>query len=568
MSIDYEISRVQSQIAEQRNINYELRTELGELTSGINQASDHWQKLTQFINGTLQTGAARVADSHEIALRAYELENEIEKMYALYKQMEKANKKIRECKNRIYYEFANYRAVRKIVEAMLNNIEVSFVSDSTLTKAIEKKHLQLPDYWLTCALLAIMAWKRDDKTMAEKTLERACKLDLKNSSIFFFAFHLRMGKLTTALKWFQSYQQCEHTGEDQLNILILFSVAANTLREEIDDSLTNAVSLYIDQMMQEQLQTEGYSEQEVVSRITACLSGLQTHEAIDYPVLCKNTKEKDYLFYEMNAARSTIAYLDFIKKTVHVTDDSKKNYLNDFIDDVIRRSNAAEKDVNNEIVRNEYIISYQGDVESAEKTYQEYLAHKENQFDIIREMIEWIYHPDQNVGASERMRMFIMTKALNQMAVEAKVNEYRSRFKYVLEAKIGDYETSMDFNAHEAERQKVDEYFRAKEQELLSMVKLWPAFVFFGIAVLALVLTIIVKQPIFIVGTVFGVLAGVLKILLSNRKKSKISKDCAIEAENTKGIVDSMFDEFSRYVKEYQENDAHYNEILSEFEVL
>jgi hypothetical protein len=99
-------------------------------------------------------------------------------------------------------------------------------------------------------------------------------------------------------------------------------------------------------------------------------------------------------------------------------------------------------------------------------------------------------------------------------------------------------------------------------------VKLWPAFVFFGIAVLALVLTIIVKQPIFIVGTVFGVLAGVLKILLSNRKKSKISKDCAIEAENTKGIVDSMFDEFSRYVKEYQENDAHYNEILSEFEVL
>ena len=83
--------------------------------------------------------------------------------YVGLKNIELANKRIRECNNKKIYDFANYSAVRKIVIAMLDNIELGLVSDETITKAVEIKHLQLPDYWLTCALLSLMAWKNDDK---------------------------------------------------------------------------------------------------------------------------------------------------------------------------------------------------------------------------------------------------------------------------------------------------------------------------------------------------------------------------------------------------------------------
>ena len=565
MSIDYEISNIQSMISQQESINYELQSQLNELAYGINEASQRWESVTQHINGTLQEGASRVANSHEIALNAYELEGQVEKLYSLYKKMELANKKIRECKNRIYYEFANYRAVRKIVEALLNNIEISFVSDATLLKAVEKQHLQLPDYWLTCALLAIMSWKEDDRKSAEIALARACKLDLKNTSIFFFALYLRLGKCDTALKWFRSYQQCEHTGEDQLNVLLLFSVAGNTLREQSDSTLVNAVSQYIDQMLSECMAQAGYSEQDGVNQIIGWLNGMRRHEAIDYPVLCKYTLEKDYLFNQMNAARSVENYLEMILRTLHFTDEAKKAYLNAFIDDVIRRTNAAEKEVQNEITRNELIIHHKGDTAAADRDYQLYLEHNEQPFNLVYEIINWLFNPQEDIGETERMRMFIMTKSLSRKAIDTKVQDYRSRYKRSLAAKIDEYETTIDFTQSEQEMQKVDTFYAEKEQRLLHEIKIWPAFIAFGIAAALIVAAILLKQPIFIVGTVIGILAGLIKILLSSLQKKRITKDCAIEADNTKGIVDSMFKEFARYEHEYTQADAYYNRIVQEY---
>ena len=193
------LSEMQSMVNEQRAIQRQLQQELYELENGVVNAENKWNEITKRISNTLINGNKRVNNSHDLTVKAYELQCDIERIYKLYKYVESANKKIRELQNKIYYDFANYNAVRKIVEAMLNNIEISFVKDSILTKAVEVKHLQLPDYWLTCALLSIMAWRNDDRPMAEKALERACMLDMKNSSIFFFAFHLRMDKNDVAL---------------------------------------------------------------------------------------------------------------------------------------------------------------------------------------------------------------------------------------------------------------------------------------------------------------------------------------------------------------------------------
>ena len=353
MSIDGDISLIRSKISEQERINYELRSELNELSVGVDNASGRWNRLSNRINTTLHDGGNRVDDSHSIAVRAYELEGEVEKMYERYKRIELAIKKIRECQNKIYYEFANYRAVRKIVEAMLNNIEVSFVSDRTLMKAVEVQHLQLPDYWLTCVLLAIMSWKNDDRTTAQKAVERACELDLKSTSIFLFAFYLRLGRSEPALKWFESYIQCEHTGEDQKDMLLFFSIAAGTLGEKPDVAVTDAAENYIRQLVNECIASAGFNEEMVVAKIMACLNMYRVSGSMNYPVLSKYCTEKDFLLRQLNAARTNLNYLEMLARIKNVSDEEKRNYLNSFMDDVVKRANLSEKNVRNEILKNE-----------------------------------------------------------------------------------------------------------------------------------------------------------------------------------------------------------------------
>lgn len=565
MSIDSEIYEMRCKVSYEQSRNSQLVSELNYLENGVYQAMSQWENLSSYITGTLQNGTNRVNDSHEITLRAYELEGEVEKIYALYKNVESANKKIRECQNRIYYEFSNYRAVRKVVEAMLNNVEVNFVSDATLTKAIEREHLQIPDYWLTCALIAIMAWKDDDKNLATRAVERACKLDLIHTSTFFFAFHLRIGKNQTALKWFNTYTQCELTGEDQKCILLILSMLCNTLKADVSDNLIDSGEKFINSKMQEIIQKEGYSEEEIVKKIMGCLAAYSVSDSMDYPILSKYCSEKGYLLSQLNAARTNCNYLDLLRKTLYITNDEKNNSLNKFIDNLIETSNEAEKEVKREIKYNELIISYHGDVEAAKESYDEYVRHSESDLDIINEMINWIYNPSEEVGNAERQRMFIMTKNYHETAITNKVNEYRSRHKRTLDIKINEYETTANFDNTSNEMSKIETFFYEKQQSLLSTVKLWPCFVWFGIALLAVVGTFFLGNPAVLIVSAIGAGGGGMHILNTNRTKKKILSECAVESNNTKDTFAQICQDFERYETEYREFDALFDDIQTEF---
>lgn len=560
------LSEIRSKVSEQERINSQLRQELYELQNGINQAANKWNQLTSTINNTLVNGESRVRNSHELTLKAYEIQLDIERLYKLYKNIELANKKIRACQDKIYYEFANYNAVRKIVEAMLNNIEVSFVSNETIMKAVETKHLQLPDYWLTCALLAIMAWRNDDKQLADRALQRACKLDLKNASIFFFAFHMRIHKELTALKWFNSYISCERTGEDNKNILFMFSIISKTLSEECGDEMYAAINAFVNQLIKERLEEEGYSEDDLIERIRGFMRAMRINEAVDYPMLSKYCKEMDFLVNQLMTAKSNIRVLEFIRKTVNVTSQEKNERLNAFIDEIIERANTSEKEVRYEIHYNELIIRHKGDVDAAKEEHEQWLIHNQTQLDIISEMVDWVYRPgDEDIGASERQRMFVLTKNLSQQAAQRNTEAYRSRYKRKFDIKINEYETNASFTDEAGELRKIEGYFSDKAQRLIAMEKTWPCFIWFGAGVLSTVGAIAMGAPALFVGTLAGAAGGALKIYLTKRKKENIQKDCDIASANTKTTFTQMIGDFTKYEDEYREYDSYYDEIEAEF---
>ena len=551
------VSDMQWRVNEQRRRNNELRSELNAIANGISSAYNKWDRLCNNISNTLHTGAQRVESSQNYMNAAYDMQGEIDNLYVLFKNIEMANKKIRECNNKKIYDFANYSAVRKIVSAMLDNLEVSLVSDETITRVVEIKHLQLPDYWLTCALLSIMAWRNNDKALAKQALERACKLDKKETAVFFLAFNLRMGRESAALKWFEYYQSCELTGDDDRTFLLLFSIVNQAVTENCSDEVISKINEFLLRVIDDDMKRSGYSESDMIARIMHYLNRFVPNDSIGYTVLLKYCKERDYLTSQMMLAKANINILDFILKTTHITDAERKDYLNSFIEGVVKKPNSVELEVEDEIKYNELIIRHQGDIEAAKDEFEKIKVHRENDFDIVMEMIDWVYRTNQEEEISPvvRANMFAVTKDLSQKSIRSRIQAYRNRFKTVFAVQINDYETTANLTDYAGEAGKLRAFVESKKASLLSEVKTWPSIIGFVVAALG-VAGGIALSPALLAFTVGGAAFGAFYLLSCSTKRKHIIRDCENEYQVSEGILGGIFNDFQAYCREYNEYDS------------
>ena len=99
-----DVASLRAELSRQQRINSELRSELYELERGVYSAEREMSNFRDNVMGSLNNSAQKINDSHNRILQAYEVQGEIDKMYVCFKQMELANKKIRECNNKKYYE--------------------------------------------------------------------------------------------------------------------------------------------------------------------------------------------------------------------------------------------------------------------------------------------------------------------------------------------------------------------------------------------------------------------------------------------------------------------------------
>lgn len=266
-----EISRLESELRSIERENNALRSEISSTVNSVNQAERNLADYNQHIRNTLDNANGTINSSINCALDAYELQGQINKLYVRYKNVELANKRIRALNNKKYYDFNNFRTVRKIVQGMMDNLDLNMVSDAIIYKSIERQHLKTPDFWLTPALLSVMAWKNDDKPLADRAIAEAVKLDMKNSCMFYMIFNMRMGRDSAVVKWFLEYQKCELKGSDENTFLMLFSLISKTLSDTVDDETAQLISDYIHRLIVECAKKEGYSEEEVVGLILSLI---------------------------------------------------------------------------------------------------------------------------------------------------------------------------------------------------------------------------------------------------------------------------------------------------------
>lgn len=563
-----DINSLRAQLREQENLNRELREELNMLILGVNQAENEMSRFRNYVTDAVQASDRKIMSSHEKVIRAYEIQGEIDKLYVRFKNMELANKKIRECNNKKYYEFGNYRTVRKIVQGIMDNMNVNMVSDGIIYKSVEKQHLQTPDYWLTCVLLSIVAWKNDDKMLAERAMERALILDKKNSAIFYMLFNIRIGREETALKWFEVYQECELKGSDERTFLLLFSLLSKTLDNLIDERAKYEIYSFINKVIAMNAKAEGFSEEVIVQMIESKLEKMCQEDILEFTLLKKCCDDYNQIARTVILAQNNVNILQFILDVGNVSEVEKNEYLSSFIDEQIGNPNDAEISVYDEIRYNEIIIACGGEMERAEKIYQEEQEKKKKDLNLIAEMIHWVYDGvAKSVGGQVRKNMFVLTKGLQTKAVETYAEDYRKRVTAKHPITLGEYKTTADFTNLSGEKNKIEAFYNEQKMAELSNIKNTYLIVGIVLAVLGIA-GFFYLGPIALALTGIGIVLSVGGAILNSRSKKQIEETCLRNISGKQSLMTELFEEYSKMIKIYEEYDAYYERIenaLKEF---
>lgn len=563
-ALQAELSRLQAELARVERINRELIAELGTIVAGVVAAHRQLEDYNSYIQNTLVEGNNRMRYSHQRTVDALAMQGEIERIYARFKQIELANKKIRECNNKKYYDFGNYRAVRKIVQALMDNLDVKMVSDAAIYKSVEKAHLQSPDYWLTCVLISIMAWRNDDRLLADRSMELALSMDKKSSAVFYMLFNIRMHRESAALKWFTLFTECEITGADQRTMLLMFSLIAKTLNDDIDDETRNEVSAFIRKMLKDNVEASFYNEEYIVEYIISYFRRMVRYDQMNLTMLNRYCTEINTLVDLMMRARSNEDILEFMVKTLNVTEAERNTFIKDFIDELIAAPNQVEKDVYDEIELNEAIIRFEGDAESARAYFEKNRLRKKVEINLIEEMIRWIYDKDEDVADQLRANMLRLTSDYNERAVKQFAEEYRSRYKHNYQCTIDDYTADVDFTREEEELNNIAAFNRSKMMNEKAKIKSWPAIVGFVVGAAAAAGAVFSSTYLLFIVTALGVGFGIFSLVGNSKQIKLLESKCDEDTRSMQDTMRAIFADFRKYDEEYRHYDSYNERIIEE----
>lgn len=567
------ISDLERECSQLERENNNMRYEINAICNSAQTATNSLVRSQNSAKRSLED-STNVIEYSDKTLQAITAEQEhIGVLFRGFKNIETANKKIRELNNKIYFEFANFRMVRKIVRAFIDNTSLDMVSNELIYKSVEKEHLQSPDFWLSCAMLAIMHWKDDNESAAKRALDEAMKLDDRQTTLFFMSFNLLLGRKDAALKWFDYYQTTEKTGDDAGFILLLLH--ATNLREDADDEFTGRIKEYL---VREYENSKSMNDTEtMVELVKDHLVQCNSSDSFVFNTLRNHLKDYSTMANVLSMAKDNTAIMDFVEKTNSSSRGKGYIYIERFISKLLDTPDKKERAYTDEIAYNEAIIKHVGDLAEADADFKQRHHHDVSPLNLMSECVGWLFGSSGSECSDlARYNMFILCKDLIERAVQKYFREYRSKHKTVHPAAIKDYTTDMDFNNKMGELNKVEAFYTRKKESQLATVTntsiimciVFASICFIG-GIVSLVLNagkegngLLVAMGFLFVLAVGLALGAVVNYFGNIKKRKNIVETTEKALDNAKRLVEALFTEHAQYIIMYDENDRLSDDII------
>lgn len=224
------------------------------------------------------------------------------------KQKQFAATEVVRVRQEIEQRFGHHEVVRRTTTGILQATDLQMIRQNTIHTVTEQLMVTTPNYWLAPALVALSAWIKDDRSLAERGLAEAIRRDDNKASLFFALVCRRARRSEALTRWLSRYFQMQNPMTIDREVVVMLDGLANGV---FGGGALMACSNVIEQWLVELEEQAGFLDDQR-KRWAAQLDVMTPKsEARDYPTLRKYAGNAPQLMKSLCAARRNRAVHDF-----------------------------------------------------------------------------------------------------------------------------------------------------------------------------------------------------------------------------------------------------------------
>lgn len=497
-----------------QNVINELNSVIGGFTTQVDAKIDTIDKQTAITRQTANTALQKIRTFREQMIAD--------------EQMQSAHENILRLDQVIREKFESNIKVRKTVSGVVKDFDINLCRNSTIAELSEELWITSSRYWLSFALIAISAWVNDSKALANNAINEAVRTNEIKSNLFFCLVNLRFGRLETAKKWLTEYFKSVVPDELREETAILLQSYINGVFGT-DKSLEYEVQ----NVVEEWVKTINLNEElsaELIADFEGYIGNIRVDQAFSCPTLakyCTVTEELRTPYLESYKYAKLIELVESLDVDLIVQNASDyKQRIDAIIADLITNFDEEEQEIKNQREYYQLIMDNKGDMEVAERQYEERMRVRNQTQNIGRKLLDWaIYKNSDEIDIHVRKFAFQNAKEWFLRALENWSSAFEAKFPTSYPIKIGDwscvsngedqYEYEQNLREHLEEHKYQKMYFN--KPNILMMV-CFAVLLAVGFLVLN---TPVLSYALFGVAAVFAVIVAV-RCATAGRKLRKM----------------------------------------------
>jgi hypothetical protein len=321
---------------------------------------------------------ATLANIGQIEQQQTELDNRVQHLMAEFlefvqndrmaKELQLAETRIVKVRQELESTYGHYGEVRRRAVGVLQALDAALVTHETIQSTTESVMMATPRYWLAPALVALAAWIRDDRDLAQRALGEALRRDLDKTSLFFSLVLRRYERRAGAACWLgQFFARQDPTALHREFVLILDAVATGAFGPEAKSVASQRIEQWLVQLGSQ----SGFADSQR-QRWETTLASLTPTMTGEYELLRKLSPTWPLLEASLCAARRNklvIAHFVGIFDGPLEIPSHLRDQVDDLLATLVSRFDVEELPLREQEAELAAIIEARGDTEVARKRF-------------------------------------------------------------------------------------------------------------------------------------------------------------------------------------------------------
>lgn len=307
-------------------------------------------------------------------------------------------------------EFGHHENVRRQATGILQALDAGIVTRSTIYQVTEGMMLGSPRYWLAPALVALAAWIRDDRVLAERALAEAVRREPGKTALFFTLVLRRNGRTEATSRWLWQYI----AGQDPAAlphefVVVVDAVATGAFGPEARPVVVDHLTEWYARVRTDQPLVEAQ-----VKRWVKFIDGKRRDERLAFPILADISPTWPRLRRTYAAATvfdQANAYFHGIFDGPLPVGDDLRRKVDDILTSLVTNFDDEERPMRAKLAGLNAIIEHGGDKEAAAHAAADADSLAEDRVDLMTLLTDAVFYPDRSGASLATRRLAIALTA-------------------------------------------------------------------------------------------------------------------------------------------------------------